>query len=132
MNAAHIATGLSIANLVLLGFFAFRVEPSTAAPTPSVLRAQLIELVDAKGAVRAQLKTEDDGTAVLRLRDGGGNIRVKLAADARGSGLLLANEQTEVGVHILSGVSSVTGEPGTAITIAEPGGAKTVIKPGGK
>ena len=116
----------------MLAMLAFGGDVTHAAPAmPQVLRAELIELVDAKGAVRAQLKTEDDGAVVLRLRDRNGQVRVKLAADELGSGLLLADDKTEVGVHILSGISSLTRARATAVTIAEPGGAKTVIGPGG-
>ena len=75
---------------------------ATAQPTASVLRAQAIELVDARGRVRAQLNVESDGAVVFRLRDSSGTIRVKLGADAEGSGLLLANESTEPGVHLLA------------------------------
>ena len=69
---------------------------------PVVLRAHAIELVDARGEVRAQLNVEPDGEVVFRLRDAKGTIRVKLGASERGSGLLLANEETEPGVHILA------------------------------
>lgn len=132
MSSYHLASALALTNLVLLATLALGGEVTRAATTaPQVLRAELIELVDAKGMMRAQLKTEEDGTVVFRLRDQDGQIRVKLAADKRGSALLLADDTSEVGVHILSGVSSLTRERATAVTIGEPGGAKTVIGPGG-
>jgi hypothetical protein len=54
----------------------------------------------------ASCAAEDDGEVVLRVRDQRGNIRVKLGAGDTGSGLLLADDQTDVGVQILSGISS--------------------------
>jgi hypothetical protein len=131
MSSYHFAPALALTNLVLLAMLVLGGDVTRAAPaTPQVLRAELIELVDAKGTMRAQLKTEQDGTVILRLRDEDGQIRVKLAADKRGSSLFLADDTTEVGVHILSGVSGLTRERATGVTIADPGGAKTVIGPG--
>lgn len=132
MNTQHLASALALANLALLTTLALRGDNTQAAPAnPRVLQAELIELIDAKGAVRAQLQTEDDGAVVLRLRDRNGNVRVKLAADELGSGLLLADNRTDVGVHILSGMSRLTQKSGTSITVAGPDGAKTVVGPHG-
>ena len=78
-------------------------ERSVAAQTASKhLRAEAIELVDARGRVRAQLSVESSGEVVFRLRDSSGTIRVKLGASDDGSGLLLANEATEPGVHLVA------------------------------
>jgi hypothetical protein len=94
---ALIGIGLLLAVVVLL-----RERPAQAEAVPDVLRAQAIELVDSRGRVRAQLNVSPDGEAVFRLRDANGVIRIKLGADEAGSGLLLANERTEPGVHILA------------------------------
>lgn len=128
MSRYHFASALALANFALLTMLASRGDGTQAASaTPRVLQAELIELIDAKGAVRAQLQTEDDGAVILRLRDRNGNVRVKLAADELGSGLLLADNRTDVGVHILSGVSRLTQKPATAITVADSDGAKVVL-----
>ena len=66
-----------------------------------VVRAGAIELVDEQGQVRAQLNVSGEDV-VLRLRDADGVIRVKLAASKDGSGLLLLDESTEPGVHMLA------------------------------
>jgi hypothetical protein len=88
---------------ILLVVGALRHEHSIAAQTASkALRAEAIELVDARGRVRAQLSVESSGEVVFRLRDSSGTIRVKLGASDDGSGLLLANEATEPGVHLLA------------------------------
>jgi hypothetical protein len=52
---------------------------------------------------------------VLRLRDPSGDIRVKLGAGADGSGLVLLDGSTEVGVQVLAKQS------GTALTLAKNG-----------
>lgn len=130
MTGNRVALSLGVLNLALVGVLA--AQSANGAPDAApVVRAQLIELVDSKGGMRAQFKTEDDGTVVLRLRDQSGRVRVKLAAEDLGSALLLADDTTEVGVHLLSGVSRLTQKPGTSITVAVPGGAKTVITPAG-
>jgi len=127
----RLGVGLGVANLVLLAFLLLEGSVGNAAPEAQpVVRAELIELVDGAGLVRAQIRTEEDGTVVFRLRDAEGNVRVKLAADEMGSGLLLADETTGVGVHILSGISRLTNQRGTMITLADPGGVKRVIRPG--
>jgi hypothetical protein len=99
------------------------------APAAGVLRAQLIELVDARGMTRASLKTEGEGV-VFRLMDERGQIRVKLGAGEKGSGLLLADETTEVGIHLLAGISALTGQRDTKLVLAEPGGRNTLVRPG--
>ena len=98
-------------------------QPQDAGNAPSVLRAQLIELVDAQGQTRAQFKVEPDGTAVFRMRDQKGNIRVKLGAGEDGSGFLLLDDQTEPGVHMLAK------NTGTTLTLAEKGKEKRVTAP---
>jgi hypothetical protein len=131
MKLNHLVIALILVNVALVVVLIARGTESNAAPvTQPVLRAQLIELVDARGIVRGQLKTEDDGEVVLRLRDQRGNIRVKLGAGDTGSGLLLADDQTDVGVQILSGISSATQQRSTMITLADPRGVKRVIRPG--
>jgi hypothetical protein len=97
--------------------------PSDSANVASVLRAQLIELVDANGVTRAQFKVEEGGEAVFRMRDQKGNIRVKLGAAENGSGFALMDDHTEPGVHILAK------NTGTSLTLAEKEKEKRVIAP---
>ena len=95
---------------------------ASAQPAANVVRAQAIELVDARGRVRAQLNVEASGEVVFRLRDSTGTIRVKLGASEDGSGLLLANEETEPGVHILANrrATSVTVKRGERSQVIAP------------
>jgi hypothetical protein len=92
-------------------------------PAPAMLRAQRIELVDEHGVVRARLNTEDDGTVMFRLFDSKGDIRVKLGASQNGSGLILANETAQPGVHVLAQ------DVGSSIKLASAGMPERVITP---
>lgn len=130
MQPNRLVIVLALLNLALVVFvLAPRSISNASSTTQPVVRAQLIELVDSRGVVRGQLKTEEDGEVIFRLRDQHGKIRVKLGANDTGSGLLLSDDQTGVGVHILSGISRLTQQRDTMITLAEPGGAKRVIRP---
>jgi hypothetical protein len=87
-----------------------------------VVRAEAIELVDGSGRVRAQLNVSPDGEVVFRLRDENGTIRAKLGADERGSGLLLLDNKTEPGVHVLATRAR------TSLTLRR-GGHRRVLRP---
>lgn len=102
MKTGRFAIAITTIGVLLALGTLLHERPAAAQPAPNVLRAQAIELVDARGRVRAQLNVESNGEVVFRLRDSSGTIRVKLGASEDGSGLLLANEATEPGVHILA------------------------------
>lgn len=92
-------TAVNIAVLIVVLTGAAAGAPDAV---PSVVRAQRIELVDEDGRIRARLSTEPGGEVVFRLIGSNGDIRVKLAASDDGSGLVLLDESTELGVHILA------------------------------
>src|SRR5687767_14967942 len=94
-----------------------------AGKVPDVLRVRMLELVDESGQVRANLKVETGGEVVFRLRDAKGTVRVKLAASADGSGLLLLDDRTEPAVHLLAAPG------GTTVTLAGKGKPKRVLEP---
>jgi hypothetical protein len=102
MKVQSMAVALAGINLVLLLCLVVRGRPVTAETVPSILRAQTIELVDDRGRARASLEVEDDGQTVFRLRDANGTIRVKLGASEDGSGLVLLDDGTEPGIHLLA------------------------------
>ncbi len=97
--------------------------PTSNAPTAtfSTVRTERLDVVDRSGAVRAQIQMEDgaEGGIVLRLRDEQGQIRVKLGATGTGSGLVLLDDQTEVGVHLVAGAD-------TRIAIGDAGVTRTL------
>jgi hypothetical protein len=108
-----------------LVLFCLAAEPKREIPqnTPGVLRARAFELVDDAGKIRASITVETNGSAVFRMRDAEGTIRVKIDAKETGSGLLLLDETTNPGVQVLAG------RDGTRMTIVNQNGAKRVIEP---
>ena len=105
--------GLSIVICLTAGLGAWLYAFSGEANIAPVVRAGAIELVDEHGRVRAELDVEDE-TVVLRLRDADGVIRVKLGASREGSGLLLLDQSTQPGIHMLA-------QRETSIAILEDG-----------
>ena len=100
----RLVIALTALNLALLGFTV------SAQNRSATVRADAFELVDERGVVRARLGIKGSGTAELDLFDASGTIRVKLAADRDGSGLMLADETAQPGVHMVArkGATHVT------------------------
>ncbi|HUP25871.1 MAG TPA: hypothetical protein VNB06_23385 [Thermoanaerobaculia bacterium] len=117
-----LSLGLLAVSLVVLVLAVSRLGLAVAPAAPDVLRARAIELVDVRGQVRAQLDVEESGEVVFRLRDASGTIRVKIGAAEDGSGLLLLDEKTEPGVHLLAK------SDGTSFTLSD-GGERRVFTP---
>jgi hypothetical protein len=90
---------LLASNAILLAALVWtqiRPEP----PVPDVVRARLIELINDRGEMRAQLHVAENGSGELRLRSGSGEVRVKLGATDDGAILLLLDGSTEPGVRL--------------------------------
>jgi hypothetical protein len=122
MRIQRIAAVFTAINLILL--LATLAQARAAAQTTSpVLRGRALELVDERGQVRGRLNVESNGEVVFRLLDQRGTIRVKLGASEDGSGLLLANDATEPGVHILANAN------GSSLRLANKDGRERVIAP---
>ena len=122
MKLLRVAAALLCANLVLLLSVLLLGRSAVAQGVAPVLRARAIELVDDRGLVRAQLDVEASGEVVFRLRDASGTIRVKIGASEDGSGLVLLDEATEPGIHMLAK------RAGTTLTVAK-GTRQHTIKP---
>ena len=123
MNTLRIAAALGAANLALLAGAAIQARPAGAQGGEGVLRGRVLELVDERGKTRARLNVEPDGEVVFRLLDQQGTIRVKLGAGKEGSGLLLANDATEPGVHILAKAA------GSSVRVVNKDGRERVLAP---
>jgi hypothetical protein len=119
---------LSATNAVLLGALLADRGVAAAGQELPILRGRGLELVDAGGQTRAQFNVESDGTAVFRIRDAEGTIRVKLGAGPTGSGLLLLDETTEPGVHLIARRAGTAGVSTTSISVSGATGSR-VIKP---
>lgn len=115
---------LTIFNLVLLVFLVSKANAVEAQSVSSVVRTQRLELVDDNGIVRASLTLEKDpDTVLLRMRDPKGLVRLKLGADAKGSGLMLANDSQQPGVLILAK------DTGTSLKLTNQNGKEQLIAP---
>jgi hypothetical protein len=124
MNSNRLAIALTVINLILLIIVIAQSRMIANQTIPEVLRVRALELVDENGRVRAQLNIDEtNGEVIFRLRDEKEAIRVKLGASEEGSGLLLINDLTEPGVHLLAN------QDDTSLTITDQSGAEQVIKP---
>lgn len=127
MKIQRWAIALSILNFVMLlialFFFLSPSQPAEAKEMSPALRARSLELVAEDGTVRARINIEDDGAVVFRMTDEEGNIRMKLGASEDGSGLVLLNNSTEPGVHLLANST------GTTVTLTTKDGQQEVIAP---
>ena len=133
MRRQRLAVVLTAINLVTMTFILARSRPATADGVAPVLRGRALEIVDGRGQVRARINVEPavttpDGkrhpeAAVFRLMDPQGRIRVKLGADQDGSGLLLTDDSTQPGVHLLARGA------GSFLKLINKGGREQVIKP---
>ena len=123
MKTNRRAIVLTVINFVLLIVVLAQSRLIATQSIPQVIRVRAFELIDENGRVRAQLNVESNGEVVFRLRDEKETIRVKIGASEEGSGLLLANNLTEPGVHMLAD------QNGSSLTLIEEGGGKRVIEP---
>jgi hypothetical protein len=102
MNTQQFGIMLTVVNLLLLGLLISQVNrPAIASETPAMLRGRGLEIVDAKGRVRASIsvmpeeKSANGSTApetvLLRLITERGRPAVKIStSEAGGSGMALA------------------------------------------
>ncbi len=124
MKIQKFGIALALLNLALLLLSVFQTTRVAANSVAPVLRGRAMEVVDEHGRVRAQLTVEpSNNEAVFRLRDAKGTIRVKLGGSEDGSALLLLNEATEPGVHVLSKST------GVSLTLKNRNGTQRTITP---
>jgi hypothetical protein len=123
MNTLRIAVALGALNLAILVGAAVHTRTAGVQGVEGILRGRALELVDEGGKTRARINVERNGEVVFRLLDQEGTIRVKLGAGKEGSGLLLANDATEPGVHILAKAT------GSSIKVVNKDGRERVIAP---
>ena len=122
MNSLRIAVALGALNLIIL-VAAVQTRAAGAQGGEDILRGRALELLDEGGKTRARIDVEPNGEVVFRLLDQQGTIRVKLGAGKEGSGLLLANDATEPGVHILAKAT------GSSIRVVNKDGRERLIAP---
>jgi hypothetical protein len=130
MKMERFALALLALNAMLLLPVAARTGSSTGEPVAPIVRTRAFELVDDGGVVRSRLEVKPGGEVVLQLFDQKGAIRVKLGAGEAGSGLLLTDETTDSGVHIIARQSGAAERPKTtSITLTGRNGRERTIAP---
>jgi hypothetical protein len=129
MSVPGLAAALTAVNFGLLSVGLTRVamEKSPLPPEP-VIRARVLELVDQRGQVRSRLNVEASGEVVFRMLDQRGTIRVKLGAGTDGSGLVLLDEDTEPGVHLVARRAALPDRATTSLTL-KSGERSRIIRP---
>ncbi|HEY7461005.1 MAG TPA: hypothetical protein VIC59_03915 [Gemmatimonadota bacterium] len=75
------------------------------------------------------LLVEPDGEVAFRLLDQNGTIRVKLGASEDGSGLLLLDETTEPGVHVVARRAGTAVRPTTTSLTLNGVEGRRVVQP---
>ena len=134
MKLHRLGTVLTAINLVLLVLTVSQARSAAAQTGTEVLRGHALELVDARGVVRARLGTKGpDGPIELDLFDKRGIIRVKLGADEDGSGLVLSEGGTSASRGYIQIIGRRTATPDrpktTSITLRAADGRERVISP---
>lgn len=97
MKNQRLSILIGLLNLLLIVFIAAKPKIDTF----DKIRVKEFELVDNVGTTRAAIKVEPDGEVIMRLRDKNGAIKVKIGASEDGSGLVLLNNSTELGIQAL-------------------------------
>jgi hypothetical protein len=114
-------------------FILSRMLPAAAEGVAPVLRGRALEIVDDRGIVRADItispaKRMPDGTTysdsvILHMMDQNHLIRVKLGADHDGSGLMLADDSQQPGLHVLARST------GSFLKLRNKDGREHLVKP---
>jgi len=116
MKTQRLLIVLTAVNLGLLGYQVFQPHLAGAATVdvPDVLRGRALEIVDAKGKIRASITVlpEDPKviwkgkpypeTVLLRLISPEGRPNVKLGASKMGAGLLIGGESNPTYIQVLA------------------------------
>ena len=137
MNTQRLLTILTAVNLGLLGYQVFQPHWAVASTTdvPAVLRGRALEIVDARGKIRASIAVlpEDPKviwngkpypeTVLLRLMSPEGRPNVKLGASHMGSGLLIGGESNPTYIQVLAEGGEAT------LKLINKDGTERLIKP---
>jgi hypothetical protein len=137
MNTQRLLTFLTAVNLGLLGYQLGQPHSAGAATADgtAVLRGRALEIVDARGKIRASLAVlpEDPKvlwkgkpypeTVLLRLMSPEGRPNVKLGASQMGSGLVIGGESDPTYIQVLAERGEST------LKLINKDGTERLIKP---
>ena len=133
----RLLTILTAVNLGLLGYQVVQPHSARAATVdvPAVLRGHALEIVDARGKIRASITViPEDSTVIwkgkpypetvlLRLMSPEGRPNVKLGASHMGAGLLIGGESNPTYIQVLAEGGEST------LKLINKDGTERVIKP---
>jgi hypothetical protein len=137
MKIQRLLIALTVANFALLALFVARSGPAGAQCDTQVIRGRALEIVDARGKVRASItiipadpaRKRPDGTTgypetvLLRLISSEGRPNVKIGASDEGAVIGLGGESDPTYVQILAEQAS------TSLKLTNHDGREQIIKP---
>jgi hypothetical protein len=138
MKTQRIAIALTVINLLILVTAMSRIGSAATQPSP-MLRGRGLEIVDARGKVRAQIiliaadtaaktarGTTYPETVLLRLIDPNGRPGVKIGTSVDGSGISLAGDSER---RDWNGIQILAESAGTSLKLTNKNGRKQIITP---
>src|SRR5262245_16946105 len=127
MKINRFALALTALNVLAMLAFWSQMQVARAQAVPDILRAKGLEIVDARGIVRAQIIVQpDDGSVLFRLIDQQQKPLVKLGAGADGSGLMLTGDPAR---QDWSGIQVLAKRRGSTLRLLNLDGKERVITP---
>lgn len=131
MKTQRLAVGLTVINLMLMIFLLTQFRRADAEQIAPVLRGRALEIVDAKGRVRASISVREPvtmdskfypETVLLRLTDPKSGPVVKLTASENASALGLSDDSN-------GGVQIFAGDTGSFVKVVDKTGREQTLKP---
>jgi len=137
MKVYRFIVAISVVNVALLVFLLAEMSPIKAQGVPDVLRARSLELLDAQGRVRAEIKVfpadpnvrMPDGTigypetVLFRLVNSKGRPNVKISATEDGSAVVFGGDSDPTLIQLLARGST------TSLKLVNKDNRQQVIKP---
>jgi hypothetical protein len=139
MKIQRIAIALTVINLFILVTAMSRIGSAASPQNVPMLRGRGLEIVDARGKVRAQILvlpadttaktargTSYPETVLFRLIDPNGRPGIKIGTSVDGSGMSLAGDSER---RDWNGIQILAESAGTSLKLTNKNGRKQVITP---
>jgi hypothetical protein len=137
MSTYRLGIGLTVINLILLGFLLTQVNrPALAAETPGMLRGSGLEIVDSQGRVRASISVFPEEksrngstvpeTVLLRLITERGRPAIKISTSEKGgSGMALVGPTGTTQTYVSIGAKDTS----TTLKLKNEDGKERLLVP---
>jgi hypothetical protein len=135
MKTQRLALVVCCVNVVLMLVLLSQLQKVAAQADPGMLRGRGLEIVDARGTVRAQIVVTDDvakagekkdGGVLLRLIGPNGRPSIKVSASTDGTGMSLAGDPDN---RDWDGIQILAKGSGSMIRITNKDGKIGIVKP---